>query len=84
MVIANIPPSSRQYLVDTDSKSYFCDWIEWFSNFQILIPKKVPLDDKDSKSDILGVGDNIFSMIDSSKIVPMKLLKVFRGKNLGI
>lgn len=80
------PRSNRrkmdEFLIDTGSTSHFCNQRDWFTNFKSLNPSQVLVGDKNSKSDIFGIGDIHFSVRDRTKLVSIRLENVYFAPNM--
>ncbi|XP_071039976.1 uncharacterized protein [Parasteatoda tepidariorum] len=71
-----------EFLIDTASTAHFCTQRDYFSNFKTLNPSQVLVGDKNSKSDIFGIGDIHFNVKDRDKFVPIKLENVYFAPNM--
>lgn len=73
---------SSEWLIDTAATAHFCNRREWFNSFKSITATQVLVGDKNSVSEVIGVGNIHFNIKDKSKFVKVELLNVLYAPNM--
>jgi hypothetical protein len=72
----------HEWLIDSAATSHFCNERSWFENFRSLSCSKVLTGDKNSESEVRGIGDITFYIKDVKGFVELKMINVLFAPNM--